>query len=344
MPSQIFVRPTGETNIVETRLDGSLRYWYATTPDAGPVISWHWTQVADPGFAVSTPSIFVRPTGEADIVAQGPDGILLYFYAVPHGQWTGTQVVPPGDTFAAVSAPSIVVRSTGEADIVALGQNNSLLYHWAWPGGPWSHAQVSQSEGETSSPPSIFVRPTGEADIVAAGPDGSLWYYHAMPGDCWWSRTQVDGPELRGPVSAVSAPSIFVRPTGEADIVAQGQDNSLWYYHATPGGPWDPFQVAGPGTTASAPSIFVSSTRQANIAAQGQNGTLMYYSATPDSPWTPTQVPGPGATSPPSIFVDPNSGRVAIVTNGPGASLLYYYLDPNATTWALDTVHPEQQI
>ena len=31
---------------------------------------------------------------------------------------------------------------------------------------------------------------------------------------------------------------IFVRSTGEADIVAQGPDNSLVYYHATPGAPW----------------------------------------------------------------------------------------------------------
>ena len=342
MPSQIFVRPTGETDIVETRLDGSLRCWSAT-PDAGPVISWNWTSVADPGFAVSTPSIFVRSTGEADIVAQGPDGILLYFYATPNSPWTPTQVVPPGDTFSALSAPSIFVRPTGEADIVALGPNNSLLYHWAWPGSSWSHARISQSEEETSSPPSIYVRPTGEADIVAAGSDGSLWYYHAMPGDSWWSRTQVDGPLVRGPVSADSAPSIFVRPTGEADIVAQGQDDSLWYYHAMPGGSWDRFQIARPGTTTGAPSIFVSATGQANIAAQGQNGSLMYYTATPDSPWTPTQVTGPGATSPPSVFVEPNTGRVDIATNGPGASLLYYYLSPGATNWAYDTVHSEQQ-
>ena len=31
---------------------------------------------------------------------------------------------------------------------------------------------------------------------------------------------------------------IFVRSTGEADIVAHGPNNSLMYYHAMPGAPW----------------------------------------------------------------------------------------------------------
>src|SRR5215469_11850496 len=35
-----------------------------------------------------------------------------------------------------------------------------------------------------------------------------------------------------------SAPSIFVRSTGEADIVAQGPNNFLWYHWAFPGKNW----------------------------------------------------------------------------------------------------------
>ena len=46
-----------------------------------------------------------------------------------------------------------------------------------------------------------------------------------------------------------SAPSIFVRAGGEADIVAEGPGNTLQYSWATPGKPWNHFQVAGPGTT-----------------------------------------------------------------------------------------------
>jgi hypothetical protein len=40
-------------------------------------------------------SIFVRPDGEADIVAQGDDGSLMYYWAVPGGTWSSTQVPGP---------------------------------------------------------------------------------------------------------------------------------------------------------------------------------------------------------------------------------------------------------
>jgi len=46
-----------------------------------------------------------------------------------------------------------------------------------------------------------------------------------------------------------SAPSIFVRANGEADIVAEGANHTLQYYFATPGSPFTNGQVAGPGTT-----------------------------------------------------------------------------------------------
>ena len=39
-------------------------------------------------------------------------------------------------------------------------------------------------------------------------------------------------------VAYFSRPGVFVRGNGEADIVAQGPNNSLLYYHATPSNPW----------------------------------------------------------------------------------------------------------
>jgi hypothetical protein len=85
-------------------------------------------------------SIFVRPDGEADLVARGPGNTLMYYWAVPGFPWRSAQVAGPGTT---VSAPSIVVRPDGEADIVAQGSGNTLMYYWAGPGSPWRSAQVA---------------------------------------------------------------------------------------------------------------------------------------------------------------------------------------------------------
>jgi len=153
----------------------------------------------------------------------------------------------------------------------------------------------------------IFVRAanaTGpnEADLVTEGPNHTLQYHFATPSSQW------QNVQVAGAGSTYSAPSIFVRAadaTGpnEADIVAEGPNNSLQYYWATPGGQWHHAQIAGPGTTYSAPSIFVraadaggNQANEADIVAEGPNHTLQYHEATPGSPWHDAQVAGPGST------------------------------------------------
>ncbi|MGH3235465.1 MAG: hypothetical protein ACRDOH_19895, partial [Streptosporangiaceae bacterium] len=92
------------------------------------------------------------------------------------------------------------------------------------------------------------------------------------------------------------ASSIFVRPGGEAYVVARGPGNTLMCYWAAPGAPWRSAQVAGPGTTYSAPSIFVRPDGEADIVARGRDFSLMCYWAAPGAPWRSAQVAGPGTT------------------------------------------------
>jgi hypothetical protein len=86
------------------------------------------------------------------------------------------------------------------------------------------------------------------------------------------------------------ASSIFVRPDGEADVVARGPGNTLMYHWATPGSPWHSTQVAGTGTTFSAPSVFVRPDGRADIAALGSGAALLYYWAAPGSGWQGTRL------------------------------------------------------
>ena len=91
----------------------------------------------------SASGIFVRsanPAGEADLVTEGANHTLQYYFATPGNPWDHAQVAGAGTTY---SAPSIFVRSDGEADIVAQGANHTLQYYFATPGNPWDHAQVA---------------------------------------------------------------------------------------------------------------------------------------------------------------------------------------------------------
>ena len=67
----------------------------------------------------SASGIFVRsadPAGEADLVTEGANHTLQYYFATPGNPWDHAQVAGAGTTY---SVPSIFVRSNGEADIVA---------------------------------------------------------------------------------------------------------------------------------------------------------------------------------------------------------------------------------
>jgi hypothetical protein len=129
---------------------------------------------------------------------------------------------------------------------------------------------------------------------------------------------------------AAYAGGIFVRsanPTGEADLVTVGPNNSLDYYWAAPGGIWYNTQVAGPDTTYSAPSVFVRPNGEADIVAEGLHNSLQYYTADPGKPWTHFEIASHGIYSAPSIYVRAD-GDAYVVAEGPHNSLLYYTATP----------------
>jgi Phosphate-induced protein 1 conserved region len=131
--------------------------------------------------------------------------------------------------------------------------------------------------------------------------------------------------------------SIAVRSTGEADVVIDGPNNSLIYYHATPGGSWSAYKIAGNGTTFSAPAIAVRSTGEADVVAQGPNNSLLYYHATPGNAWYVDTIAGSGTTfSAPNITVR-STGEADVVAQGPSNSLLYYYATPG-NAWVATTI------
>jgi kumamolisin len=97
---------------------------------------------------------------------------------------------------------------------------------------------------------------------------------------------------------------------------AQGPNNSLVYYWATPGSNWSGDLVAGNGTTFSAPFVFVRSNGEADIVAQGPNDSLMYYWAASGSNWSSVQVAGNGTTFSAPCVVVRSGGEADIVAMG----------------------------
>ena len=285
----VFQRPSNEIDVVTQGPDNSLVYQWTTE-----ALVWNSAQIAGPGTTFSAPSLFVRPSGEADVVAQGPNNALEYYYAFPGTGWSHTEIAEAGTTF---SGPSVSVAPNGLAFVVAVGPNNTLMWYTAAPGSAWGLFPPTELPPEASSIASVslFVRPTEEVDIVAQRTDDSLWYFCGYSAQCAANAlpgVQLSESQLGSPGTAFSAPSIYVRSTGEVDVVAEGANNSLTYFD------WTPFvsngvstQIAGAGTTFSAPTIFVQENSSlgaiaAYVAVQGANHTVEMYSAVPGGPWS----------------------------------------------------------
>lgn len=278
---------------------------------------------------------------------------------------------------ASAFAQQISVRPDGRADVVWLDENGYLDYFWAVPGSAWQWGQVDDFQhfigGQIKKPineglaTAIAVRSSGEdgsqgeADIAAVDIWGNLYYYYSTevtfcslffhPPGCGpdapvsWTKSQVAGSGW-----AKSAPAIAVRPTGEADIVVQGPQNSLQHYHATPGSLWTSDTIAGANTTYSAPSITVLPTGEVAVAALGPNNLLCYLSNTPastgPSTWTAETVAEPGMivtpienakTTSPGIAARA-SGEVDVVWYGMGGTVLYFESNLPYSNWHTSTI------
>ena len=118
-------------------------YQFARFATCAALIAGLWMPV----HAQTKPGIAVRltnPPGEADVVAQGPNHELRYYWATPGSSWQSTMIAGSETTY---SAPAIAVRvanPTGEADVVAQGPGNEVRYYWATPGSPWQHTMLGE--------------------------------------------------------------------------------------------------------------------------------------------------------------------------------------------------------
>ncbi len=89
-----------------------------------------------------------------------------------------------------------------------------------------------------------------EPGLVSVGTSGGGRRHLAPPAFHRIPTEERGGHAHRGPdfgpgpnPTTFSAPSMFVRPSGEADIVIQGPNNSLIVYHTTPNGSWSSTQI-----------------------------------------------------------------------------------------------------
>jgi len=224
----------------------------------------HWlhTTVGANGTAFSAPSLVVRgpnqsvhghPSSEIDIAVQNAHNSLSYYNSLSNGHWQNDVIGGPGTTF---SAPTLtVVGGTtfqGDAVVFAEGAHHSL-WGYAWSPGLGFVAKELEGSNWCYSAPSLVQGDSAtEFPVAFQGSGHSLFIvFEANPSTDTWQNEVVAATS-----SAYSAPAIFVRytsPPGEVDIVTQGADNSMVYYHAprpASGAPSFTGQpIAGAGTT-----------------------------------------------------------------------------------------------
>ena len=204
---------------------------------------WHDAEINGPGTAYSAPSMVIRsstqadpanPAGQVDIAVQNGSHTLSYYNSLPSGHWQNDVIGTLNSTY---SAPSLLVfhgdisrsRDVGVAYVVAQGPNHSLMTYADASG--WTRTTILGS-GWVYSAPSLTqgsaARPIG---IAYRGPSSSVAFIYLSRSGRGWVNDVISAAV--GQVS--SAPSLFLRftnPPAENDLIFQGTDHTLWYYHA----------------------------------------------------------------------------------------------------------------
>ncbi len=221
-------------------------------------------------------------------------------------------------------SPAFFLDASAGVHVVALGNGGtSMLYTFlgGWPGATYQQQTISANT-TLYSDPSMWVRsanPSDEIDVVAQGPFTSLLYYYGTPQD----GGALSSPYTIPNVNCVSRPGIFVEPNGNAHVVSQGLNNSLWHCAAFPGALFQCDQIGANGSTFSAPQVLVRTANPAgevDVVAQGPNGSVSYYHffGRPSAPMTPNSIQGNiTAVSAPSIAVA-SSGLVSVAVQALG--------------------------
>ncbi|HVS79347.1 MAG TPA: CHAP domain-containing protein [Candidatus Saccharimonadales bacterium] len=292
----------------------------------------------------STPGIGINPnTGIATVLDQSVNNSIRAYWQLPvDGQWTGPLGVHGGDPDLAHSSVAVAVNPlTGLETAVAEGPLNSLYVYWqnsdrSWDGPLGIHGG---DQKRAYSDPAIAFNPnTGLATVVAVGPKNSLYAYWQNADKSWTGPYGIDGGT---PYIAYSRPAIAFNPnTGTATAVAQGPNNSLYYYFQNGvNGSWaGPYGIhSGAKDLAySAPAVGINpSTGLGTTVFEGKDNTLVeYIQNSVNGTWRGQTIDSDAhAFSDPALAIKPSSGNATVVVQGPNNSL-YAYWQHSDNTWS----------
>jgi hypothetical protein len=141
------------------------------------------------------------------------------------------------------------------------------------------------------SRPGIFVEPSGNVHVVTQGVNNTLFHCAATPGSSF------NCVQIGAAGSTFSAPQVVVRsPTGnpanEIDVVAEGPNQSVSYYHffGQPSQNMAPYNM-GNNITVSPPSVAVTNGGLVSVTLQSPGtGSPKVYQAMPGAAFTITQL------------------------------------------------------
>lgn len=249
--------PSGLANVVGTVQGRGLTDW-SNVPGS---FSWS-SALVSPVQAWETYSL-VRPSGEMDVVYDGPGNQIYWAYRMtPTSPWGG------GPIGGAVGTnPVMVQRANGETDVVYVGAGNQLEYMWNpqrtanWPITPI---------GVVGTQPTVSLRPSGEVDVASVNSAGMIQFSYLLGS---WGG----GPLL----SAIGNDPVMVqRPDGTTQIV-YSQLNGQISYVTNPQwtGTWNSYTVSG--AYGSNINVAVRPNGELDIAYVGAGGQNVWWAWQP---------------------------------------------------------------
>jgi hypothetical protein len=244
-------------------------------------------------FDASRVAVAGMSNGDVRMVAYGNDGN-MYDNIDTNGTWQGwTEVQGVGGVGFAGDAVGIAAMPDGDAQLVAIGTDGNIWHDiWfankTWQG--WGEVQGAGGAGSfQASSVAIAGEPNGDSRIIAVGNDGNIYDDIRFGGNGnWQSWGEVQGAGGAGSFSS-AAIAIAGMPDGDAQLIALGNDGTIWHDIWFANQTWQGWaQVGGVGTgsfAASAIAIAGMPDGDSQLLAVGNDGNVYHTTRNAGGTW-----------------------------------------------------------
>ncbi|MGW5345539.1 FG-GAP-like repeat-containing protein [Streptomyces sp. NPDC004050] len=242
-------------------------------------------------FQGSEQAITTTPDGSAQVLGTGIDGKLYHRARYTTGTWTAWGAVDGtgGSSTWTSKEEAIAGMPNGDAQVISIGGDGRIYHNARFRDGTWQGWNpVSNWSARAVAATGM---PNGDLQVVITGLDGKLYHNARYVNGGWQGWNTMNGYG-GAPNFVASSVAIAGMPSGDAQVVAVGNDGRQYHDARFLNGSWQGWNPIGGVDGATSVAITGMSTGDAQLVSVGPDGIAYHNVRYVNGSWQGWVKPG----------------------------------------------------